>query len=52
MPASEFFKGLTLGRANTLLLLAIAFALAGLAFFTSNSGACLNLPIFLKAPLL
>ena len=36
MPASKFFKGLTLGRANTSLLLAIAFALVGLAFFASQ----------------
>lgn len=36
MPASKFFKGLTFGRANTSLLLATAFALAGLAFFASQ----------------
>ena len=36
MPATKFFKGLTLGRANTSLLLGTAFALAGLAFFASQ----------------
>ncbi len=36
MPATKFFKGLTLGRAKTSLLLGTALALTGLAFSVSQ----------------